>query len=232
MRAVNLLPKEANQRKPFVTQQNLPQVVGAGLGVVVTGALALSFINASSAVKEAQARATDAAARLAATPRPAAPAPVPNAQLANEQSARVLAVSTAIGGRMAWDRVLREFSLVLPDDVWITSLTLNDGGLNIAGDTYSHDSVARLLSRLAMIPELSEVALGSSSSDAPTPDPSTATSTTPTTTTPAGPSTVHFSITAKVTMPAGAAAVAAPPPAPVAPPPTDTTATDSSGATS
>jgi Tfp pilus assembly protein PilN len=234
MRAVNLLPKDATQRKKLVTQQNLPQVVGAGLGIVVTGALALSFMNASGNVKAAQAQLDEAKTQLQATPKPAEPEPVPNAQLVGEQSARVTAVSTAIGARMAWDRLLREFSLVLPDDVWIDSLGLNDGGLTISGQTYSHDSVARLLSRLVLIPELTNVTLGSSAASAPAPtDEPSSTTTTPTApVAPAGPTTVHFSITAMVTLPAGAPSVAAPPPpAPVAPTETDTTATDS-GATS
>src|SRR3954462_9106526 len=54
------------------------------------------------------------------------PPPGPSAvqqQLAGEESARVSALSTALGSRVAWDRVSREFSLVLPDDVWLTTLT-------------------------------------------------------------------------------------------------------------
>jgi Tfp pilus assembly protein PilN len=219
MRAVNLLPRDtANQRR--VTQQNLPVVVGAGLGVIVTGALALTFLSAASSVKSAQQQLNDVTAQLAATPKPPAPTPVPNSQLAGEQSARVTAVSTAIGARVAWDRILREFSLVLPDDVWVTSLSLaGDNGLAISGTTYSHESVARLLARLALIPELSEITLsGSTAQSADNGTPGSGTS--------GGPVTVTFGITAKVALPAGAAAAA--PPAPVvAPPTTDTTSTDS-----
>jgi hypothetical protein len=36
------------------------------------------------------------------------------------------------------------------------------GGFNITGYTYSHDGVARLLARLAVIPHLANVKLGSS----------------------------------------------------------------------
>ena len=227
MRAVNLLPRDtAKQRK--LTQQNLPIVLGAGLGVVVTGALALSFMGASSKVSAAQQQLNDVTRQLAATPRPAPPAPLPNSQLAGEQSARVTAVSTAIGGRIAWDRILREFSLVLPDDVWISSLALTpENGLAIAGTTYSHESVARLLERLALVPELNNIVLASSTAGSGSG--SGATTTTAGTTgssVPAAPVTVSFSITAKVALPAGAAAVTTPPPPPPAPAPatTDTTA--------
>ena len=226
MRAVNLLPRDtAKQRK--LTQQNLPVVVGAGLGVLVTGALALSFMSASGKVSAAQQQLNDVTQQLAATPRPAPPAPLPNSQLAGEQSARVAAVSTAIGGRVAWDRILREFSLVLPDDVWISTLALTpENGLSIAGTTYSHESVARLLSRLALVPELNNIVLASSTAggggSAPTTTTGTGGSSTPA---PVAPVTVSFSITAKVALPAGAAAVTTPPPAPAPAPAPATTAT-------
>jgi Tfp pilus assembly protein PilN len=208
MRAVNLLPRDtAKQRR--ITQQNLPVVVGAGLGIVVTGALAMSFMSASSKVSAAQQQLNDVSTQLAATPRP---------------GARVAAVSTAIGGRVAWDRILREFSLVLPDDVWISSLSLTpENGLSISGTTYSHESVARLLSRLALIPELSNIVLASSAAGGGATPATTTTGGPPAA--PAAPVTVSFSITAKVALPAGAATVAAPAPVPPpAPATTDTTA--------
>lgn len=222
MRAVNLLPRETTKQRG-ISQKNLPAVVGAGLGVVVTGALALSFLGAAGKAKTAQQQLNDVTAQLAATPKPAAPVPLPNSQLAGEQSARVTAVSTAIGGRVAWDRILREFSLVLPDDVWISTLTLGNGSISLAGTTYSHESVARLLARLALVPEFSNIVLSSSTASGgdaapPTPGQPAAAST---------PVTVQFSITAAVAVPAGAAALAAPPPPPppVTPETTDTTAT-------
>jgi hypothetical protein len=212
MRAVNLLPRDTAKQRSLVSGQNLPALVGAGLGVVVTGALALSFLSAAGKVSTAQTALNDVKAELAATPKPPPVAAVPNAQLAGEQSARVTAVSTAIGGRVAWDRILRQFSLVLPDDVWISTLTLNpESGLTISGTTYSHESVARLLSRLDLIPELSGVALASSTAGVTAGN---------------APSTVQFAITAKVNLPPGAASVTAPPPPPPPAVTTDTTSAD------
>ena len=88
------------------------------------------------------------------------------------------ALSTALSSRVSWDRVFREFSLVLPDDVWLTTLTakspispltnaaVSAGGAPsefiIEGRTYSHDGVARLLSRLQVVPDLTNVQLQSS----------------------------------------------------------------------
>jgi Tfp pilus assembly protein PilN len=82
-----------------------------------------------------------------------------------------------LASRTSWDRVLREFSLVLPTDVWLTTLiakspispitnaatgSTTPSQFTITGRTYSHDGVARLLSRLQVIPDLTNVQLISS----------------------------------------------------------------------
>lgn len=240
MRAVNLLPHdEATQRRQLgLSPQNAPVLLGAGLGILVTGALALGFMHESSAVSSAQQQLQQAKTQLAATPKPPPATAVqaqPNAQLVGEQSARVTAVSTALGARFAWDRILREFSLVLPDDVWLTSLTFQGaatsaaapaaGSLTISGSTYSHDSVARLLARIALIPELSNVSLQSDSTGG------AAAAATGPGAAPAAAKVVGFTITATVNLPAGATSLTAPPPPPP-PAPTDTSGTTTTGSTS
>src|SRR5258706_505685 len=81
-----------------------------------------------------------------ANARPIIPVPA----VTSEEQPRLAAISSAMSTRIAWDRILREFSLVLPSDVTLTSLTLNapaapaapgvaapaasGQGLNIAGD--------------------------------------------------------------------------------------------------
>jgi Tfp pilus assembly protein PilN len=89
-----------------------------------------------------------------------------------ERQQRVAALSSALSARIAWDRVLREVSLVLPEDVWLTQLTGitpepgstgPNAGFHIVGFTYSQAAVARLLARLTVIPELEGVALNSAS---------------------------------------------------------------------
>jgi len=169
MRAVNLLPRETRASRS-VTAQNLPAVVGGGVGFLVVAALAGGYLSASSKVASAQQSLTDVKARLAATPLP----PVAQQQVdttpaavSAEQAPRLAAVSTALSQRIAWDRLLREFSLVLPNDVWVGSLTMNapiagsTNGFTLNGTTYSYNSVARMLSRMALIPDLSGVTLTS-----------------------------------------------------------------------
>jgi Tfp pilus assembly protein PilN len=176
MRAVNLLPQDRGQRT--IKKESLPLLIGACSGVLVAAVLGAMFMMGSGKVA-AQQRKLDDLNRTyqALPPPPAGPSPAQQ-QLAGEQSARVSALSTALTSRVAWDRVFREFSLVLPSDVWLTTLTAKSpispltnastsaGGapsqFTIQGRTYSHDGVARLLSRLQVVPDLTNVQLVSS----------------------------------------------------------------------
>jgi Tfp pilus assembly protein PilN len=216
MRAVNLLPKDSRGGKSLSAQQ-LPAVVGAGMGFVVVAALAGGYLSASSKVKTAQSDLTAAQQQLASTPLPPAPQTPVNttpSAVSAEQAPRLQAVSAVLSQRIAWDRVLREFSLVLPNDVWILSLqmaapsgTAATNGFTVTGSTYSYDSVARLLSRMYLIPDLTGVTLGSvAGSD----------------------KLVQFSVNASIK---GGVAPAAPAPAPT-PAPTDTTSTDTTSTAS
>jgi Tfp pilus assembly protein PilN len=216
MRAVNLLPKDARGGRS-ITAQNLPAVVGAGMGFVVVAALAGGYLSASSKVKLAEGELTAAQTQLAQTPVPATPQvhvdTTPTA-VSSEQAPRLQAVSSVLSQRIAWDRVLREFSMVLPNDVWVSSLQMTaptgtsaTNGFTVNGTTYSYDSVARMLSRMYLIPDLTGVTLSSVGGSG---------------------ELVQFAIGASIK---GAAAPAAPavPAAPPAAPSTttDTTSTDS-----
>jgi len=170
MRAVNLLPRDV-KRASAVSAQNLPAVVAAFAGFLVVALLAGMYLLENSKVASAQRGLDAAKTELAATPLPP-PAPktlqLPPAVAAAQQPL-LQAVSTAISQRIAWDRILREFSLVLPNDVWLSSLTLtapppgpvSGTGIELVGTTYSYGSVARLLSRLSLVPDLGQITLAS-----------------------------------------------------------------------
>jgi Tfp pilus assembly protein PilN len=167
LRAVNLLPskKEIRERRRQAPVAALGGVVGV---VAVTAVLALWFLSASSAVSERQSEVDALRAELAAVPAPA-PRDTSGDTLQQQKAARVTALSAALGKRVAWDRVLRELSLVTPNDVWLTTLqatsptasgsSTGGGAFSISGRTYSHDSVARLLARLSLVPDLDQVKL-------------------------------------------------------------------------
>jgi Tfp pilus assembly protein PilN len=178
MRAVNLLPKDPGQRT--IKKESLPVLIGACSAVLVAAVLGAMFMMGSGKIAAQQRKLDDLNRTYQALPPPPAGPSAAQQQLAGEQSARVSALSTALTSRVAWDRVFREFSLVLPEDVWLTTLTAkspisavtnastSSGGgapsqFTIQGRTYSHDGVARLLSRLQVVPDLTNVQLLSSS---------------------------------------------------------------------
>jgi Tfp pilus assembly protein PilN len=172
MRAVNLLPKDSARGRGF-GGQNLPALVGGGMGFLVVASLAGGYLSASSKVSAAQSALTAAQKQLASTPKPPATptnttptVPQPTAAAAQEQP-RLQAVSAILSQRIAYDRILREFSAVLPSDVWILSVAMTQpvngatDGFTISGTTYSYDSVARMLARMNLIPDLTGVQLTS-----------------------------------------------------------------------
>jgi Tfp pilus assembly protein PilN len=187
MRAVNLLPRDLAKTK--TRQLNPPLVTGVVAGVVVVAVLAAGFVTASAKVSHKRTELDAARAELALIPAPVAPDAASTA-LAGERMQRVAALQSALNGRVAWDRVLREISLVLPDDVWLSGLTLQapepttsvvppsgsttettpapavptTDAFTMDGKAFSHDGVARLLSRLALVPDLENVTLGHSTS--------------------------------------------------------------------
>lgn len=193
MRAVNLLPKELQTRKS-IREEDPAVVVGSALGVVVMIALGLGFYVEHSAAGKQQARLNTARLELAQLSikqhheqpkhtKPAVPITplVPPPSVTGQEAVWLSAVATNLSQRIAWDRVLRDVSLVMPDDVTLTSLTMNapvaaavipgvvstppasgsTQGFSVAGDAFSYDSVARLLSRLSLVPDLTDVTLTS-----------------------------------------------------------------------
>jgi len=166
MRAVNLLPKEPSAARKR-RGPNLDPALSALIGglLVVVGALFLGSISASGDIVAKRDAVADLQARLGRLPKPE-PQPAADVALVSEQQARSDALTTALTSRVAWDAVLRRFSLVLPEDVWLTRLSATDSGttgaarlLQVSGYTYSHSAVARLLARLSVVADLRDVQL-------------------------------------------------------------------------
>lgn len=166
MQAVNLLPKEPSAARKR-RGPNLDPALSALIGglLVVVGGLFLGSISASGDLVAKRDAVADLQARLGRLPKPE-PQPAADAALVSEQQARSDALTTALTSRVAWDAVLRRFSLVLPEDVWLTRLSATDSGttgasrlLQVSGYTYSHSAVARLLARLSVVADLRDVQL-------------------------------------------------------------------------
>jgi Tfp pilus assembly protein PilN len=191
MRAVNLLPEGSEARKSF-RKEDPAVVIGSALGVVVLIALVGAFLNVHSKVNSEQAKLTAARTELAklslikkpvVVPKPVIQKTIiPPPAVTSEEQPLLTAITSAMSTRIAWDRILREISQVLPSDVTLGNLTLTAPpapvaavagtvaapatgatGLSVTGSAFSSDGVARLLSRLMLIPDLSDVTLSSSS---------------------------------------------------------------------
>src|SRR5829696_6025778 len=121
MRAVNLLPRDEAKRS-FEAKRGV--VFGGAAGAALaTAALASMMLSAGGSVAGKQDELDALRAQILAVPT----VPVVDTSeadaLAAEKGARVGALSAALAGRIAWDRVLRQVSLVLPEDVWLTKLS-------------------------------------------------------------------------------------------------------------
>src|SRR5207248_8363217 len=115
---VNLLPREQPRRAgPPLTVQE--QIVLAAPLLAVAIVLA-GFLLASAKVSSQTRTVSGLQQDLSALPKPKVP--VVNEALVSQHSSRVAALALALSDRVAWDRILREISSILPEDVWLTSL--------------------------------------------------------------------------------------------------------------
>ncbi len=173
MRAANLLPsdlaREGGRRLP--THAIAAVGAGAAVGALIAGGHMLE--HGKVAKREQELAAVQA--QIAAVPRPAPVKTTISPELAAQKDARQAAFDQVMAGRTSWDTVLRELSLVLPGDVWLDTMSAKGGTpsadgstpgtnptLSLVGHTYSQEGVARLLSRLQVVPHLDDVQLQSS----------------------------------------------------------------------
>lgn len=181
MRAVNLLPRDSERVRSVGARTPL-LIAAGGLAAVTAVAVVLSF-SASGTASERRAELASIEDAITLVPTTGTPA-VSQAVLVQERTDRVSALAAALSTRIPFDRLLRELSLVLPEDAWLTGITASapasatpagaapggtppaaattTQGVTIQGATYSHESVARVLARLSVIPSLENVRLTAS----------------------------------------------------------------------
>jgi Tfp pilus assembly protein PilN len=175
VRAVNLLPQD-ERRKGLEKGARTPLLLAAG-GVALVTIAATLFASLASVDASATRSDTDSVeAAITALPKPPDQAVSQNT-LIQERSDRVSALAAALTGRVAFDRLLRQISYVLPEDAWLTQLDATapaktdpaavappgtaavSTDVTIQGGTWSHDKVAVVLARLAAVPSLANVRL-------------------------------------------------------------------------
>ncbi len=181
MRAFNLMPSDASAGGDSV-RANPVRLALAVAALVILALFASMFLIANARVADKQQELNDLKGRLAALDVPAEkPAPVAaDPSLVAERDARSTALGSALGARVPWDRLLRDLSLVLPDDVWLTTM-ISTGGvvpatedgaaptveqleasksvIELNGFSRSAESVAQLLSRVQVLPEVESATL-------------------------------------------------------------------------
>jgi Tfp pilus assembly protein PilN len=182
MKAVNLLPADYKQVGQASFGSGLKKhpvaLGGTAAAVAVAALLGISYQSASKDATTNQHQLDALNAQIAALAQPATSA-------SQSVRDRINQVTTADSVRMSWDGFMTKLARVLPEDVWLTSMQVQEAaplapattpaapapapapvtaptGFTVSGYTYSQASVARLMRRLSMLPWLSDVSLQNS----------------------------------------------------------------------
>jgi type IV pilus assembly protein PilN len=204
MKRIDLLPPE--QRVKASRERGLLWAILILVAVVV--ALGLVYVWQNRQVADKQAELDGLTAETSAVQQQAL-ALRPYAEIQTTRTAMTQAARGIYDSRVPWSTILQEVSLVIPDNVRLQSLsgtvpaTMLPGpavppalgaaattDLTFTGTSYTHKDVAEFMTRLGLIPQLSNIQLASSTGAA-------ATGTTGTTATAVTP-TVTFTVTASL----------------------------------
>jgi len=177
MRAVNLLPKDAERARRTTPDPAL--LIGVAGFAIVLAALFSMFLSASQKVQDRKnARDQSQQNYELMTEHNPPPKVLPvQEKVASLESERISAVSSALSDRVPWSNILGQVALVMPNGVKLTTLnattpvpanTANTtaagtaGKLDIAGWAYSLESVVLVMTRLKILPPLADVKINSS----------------------------------------------------------------------
>ncbi len=164
---INLLPREVVEKRLF--ERRVKYVVAGGMTVLlllgaVYGVLAFQVSQRNADLQDRQ--------QTEANLRAQAESFAIFEQKEAELESRLEVARQALAGRVSWGRFANEFSLVLPSDVWLVSLTGDEEtgvtAVSRAVDSptdspdLGHKAVARTLVRMADLEQLYNVWLASS----------------------------------------------------------------------
>lgn len=204
MKRIDLLPPE--QRVKASRERGLLWAILILVAIVV--ALGLVYVWQNGQVTDKQVELDGLTTEMAAVQQQAL-ALRPYAEIQTTRTAMTQAAKGIYDSRVPWSTILQEVSLVVPENVRLQSLsgtvpaTMLPGpavppapaaataDITFTGTSYTHKDVAEFMTRLGLIPQLSNVQLASSTGAAAT---STATGATGASGTP----TVTFTVTASL----------------------------------
>ena len=198
MEAVNLLPAYARPGRRWAAvgkeleAKRVLMIGGIAAGAIAIG-LGAAYAYERSVVNDKQSQVNDATARLTAVDAQAAPIRA----VAADASARLSAANAVVNSRVPWENILAGLSRVLPSQVYLSSLQVTTPtpaaalaavtaapgavaapvvpaagpiGFSVAGFASSQVRVALVLDRLALLPWLTDVSLGSVAREASGPN--------------------------------------------------------------
>jgi Tfp pilus assembly protein PilN len=160
---VNLLP-------PEIAEKRRARKIQAGLGAAVAASVVgvgAAYLMAHSSASQAQSDLANAQAqtsRLQTQVSQYAGDETLRAQLTGEQTM----LSTAMGQEIQWSHYMNDLTLRIPDNVWVTQMSLSEGAatgaapaagaaptvagigsVSVSGTAFTHDDVATWLDSLA-----------------------------------------------------------------------------------
>ena len=173
MRAVNLLPRDVEAASSGGTRRLVLAAVGGVAAVTLLAGILGMNASAKADEQRGSLELTEAAiARIPVKERqPVAP------DMTAERSSRVAALQSALSTRTPVDRVMAQLSYVVPEDVWLSGLTMTipsevastpgqapgagstGATVVLTGATYSQAAIARFLARLSTLSALDNVRL-------------------------------------------------------------------------
>jgi len=166
MLRINLLPREILERHRFEGWYRYIFIVTFGLVLVVLLIAAGLYLAVQQTSDELQT-AKDKAQQYAEQGKAFDVFEKKEKELADRQ----VVAQTALSGRVNLGKIAEEISLVLPDEVWLDTMSLGqDSGMSFTGNTprsssesanISYKSVAKTLVRINELPLISDVWLSS-----------------------------------------------------------------------
>ncbi len=157
---VNLLPKDERVHRHAPVQFKVGEYV---IPVVVLAAVAAIVMGTTVAQQMATASVTRAIADVDAQSRALAPQIERVNRLAQEKAEldlRLGVISRLEDGRTTGVRIMDELANCVPDHLWLTSVTQDNGTtLNIEGQTFSNLVVSDFMARLERSPMFANVNL-------------------------------------------------------------------------
>jgi Tfp pilus assembly protein PilN len=167
---INLLPQEVLERRRYEGWYRWVIILAVGMVLIILGVYALLMFDVASknahlqTIQESTTQQNNIANQLSIFQ-----------SKEQELQERQSIAQTALAGRVNVGRVLEDVSLVLPDEVWLDLLTVNEStGVMLSAQTprnagesndVAYKSVAKTLVRLNELPDLYDVWLSTALND-------------------------------------------------------------------